>query len=1229
MTDGEPVERHAEPASWTSGARELDSKLDEPERGVRVLEQRVVAITEAAAAVGAWAPIFEAWTVLVRRHEFVTSGEALTIWASSRRSKVDCSGCQPALDFRVFEADLVLGVWPELRWGGRRNAPGHAPSDCEAAWLDLWQTLWRASAPDTGGPDASGRVSKDRLASLIAFSRLAATVFAPRRGDETLGILGRWRLRLLEQVRAFKASAVGAPGAEVLAQPRSGDSDARTAIAAGCCALFHHADLGPSGDFGQRRSFGAALDDLIAAPLPATEASGTAWPKGARRILERLFRFWAVDDAALRALFERALGLVWSDSRKALPTPEAPKPQDVFERIALIGGTNVGKTSFLFGSEHLRRIARDAGRDDDRLPAIKHAWMEGTAATQRIEKERSRWLEGKPSNTQVPELLAATGIHSFQAFEIVDMKGEDLLPQGDAVMEYTMRDLFTFRPPAVLALMLDTVKPLSSNDLVLVERFVMLGRESHEQQSSGIAVTQMPRVHLIANKADSLIVHLRAPLSGVSEPQKSDVALLDAICKKALDLGILMRRAARTRGANSDRPILPLLMREALEAEEFSANPTLGLVVDHLLESEGALMGALISKGATNVILNFTCSAPPEGVPGALAGILSFWSEIWDWAGNRRRQAIEVQRRTFVDQFDKDRGTVNSLLNSTALLLKDGTILEAYDEVIEQAAKSAKTLSESLEIGSLPPAPDGFADWLSGSGKGRLTDLAHAVKVADKAWSDAEFQLITAVDTILGNLITLLGIDPDAKIGSMQDRQRHGNVVFQGRDWLDEKQVMVAGQIAARGLPALIASDELPKQLVQAGKLLESIEEVRRDDGFFLLMEIVQQQQEAIKPEAVLEAALPGGPDANPRLFHRIHGALLDDCFWKNEPWRKDHSRNKSVALLLREESLGIKALLIGRAGTSNPKIPTDWRNTLAPILRLLAEYCPKLPQLAMRRYESDAVKTDVLSKIHARRRVEKLIAALEATLAVHAALHKTPGTAARIRQLTMIEALLPALRELGFDAPAFEALVRRGTTEGRERAVAAKEEGEQPGLTAIVGKLLKQLGRWPNGLLSAVQNQAPIIQPIRAEIAVFRNNLNGRFGTSILPEPNQEEFKSLERAVTRLQVGMRLLEASAGGVQHDKEELAAEMRDLGGKIATMRVAVNAAKETIRTDILVERYWRFLALELENSELAIAKLNDGLGVIDGGIVQVNASLDEVEGRYLMAMKRYFEEGANP
>lgn len=1224
MTDGEPVDRHVQTAPWTTALRELDRRLNEPERGVSVLEQQVAEIAADAVALGTWAPIFEAWTVLVRWHESVTSGEALTIWASNRRETVDYSRLEPALDFRVFEADLVLGVWPELRWGEGGNPPGHAPGEREKAWLDLWEALRRATIADTGDAvaGAGGRASEEKLATFISFSHLAATVFSPRSGNEALGMPAHWRLGLLEQVRAFKAAAVGAPGGETLALPRSGDTRTCRAIASGFCVLFHHASRGFGDKPGQGRSFDAALDDLIAAPLPVTEAPGTVWPNGARRMLERLFRFWAVGDAVLRASLEGALGLVWSDSREALLPPEAPEPQDVVERIALIGGTNVGKTSFLFGSERLRQIERGADSKTDWLPVIKHAWMEGTNAKQRIERERERWLKGERSKTEVPELLAVTGIHSFQSFEIVDMKGEDLLPQGDAVMEYAMRDLFTFRPPAALAIMLDTVAPLSSNDLVSVKRFVRLARESHRQR--------MPPVHLIANKADSLIVSLRKPMSGAVEAQKEDATFVDALCKKALDLGVLMRRAGREQGANRDRSILPFLMREALEAEELSASPTLGVVVDHLLESEGALMQALISEGATNVVLNFTCSAPPGRVPGALAGIRAFWNEIWGWAANRRHQAIEVQRSAFVDRFEKDLSTVNSLLASSALFIDEEKILKSYDDVVKQADENSKTLSERLETGFLPPAPQGFADWLSESDKGRLPGLANAVKHADKAWHVAELQLTTAVDTMIGSLISLLGIDPDAKIETIQDRQRQGNLVNKGRDWLDERQVIVAGREAARSLPALIASDKLPEPLLQAGKLLEKIEESQQDAGFWLLREMVQQQEDMIQSEAGLERALPGGPDANPRLFHHIHGALLDDCFWKNEPWRTNHRKNRSVILLQEEALLGVKALLIGRAGTPNPNIPPDWRYTLAPMLRLLAEYRPKFPQLTMRRYESDAVKADVLTKMLTRRRVEGLIAALEASLAAHAALHKMPGIAARIRQLTMIEALLPALRKLGFDAPAFEELVRRGTTKERERAVVTMEENEAPpGLTAIAKNLRKQLGLWPHGLLSAVQNQAPVIQPIRAEIDVFRTNLSGRFGSRILPEPNQEDPKSLGRAVTSLQVGVRLLEASAGDARHERAELTAELRNLGSKITKMRMAVDAVKETIRTDILVERYQRFLALKLERSAQAIAKLDDGLGVVDGGIVQVDVSLEEVEQRYLMAMKRYFEERANP
>ncbi|MBB3319940.1 hypothetical protein FHT77_005858 [Rhizobium sp. BK181] len=1222
MNDAQLADYHARPAYWTPELDDLCRSLDEPARGVSALEQQVVAVAEAATAAGSWASIFEAWGILARRHEHVTSGEVLTVWASLRRKAVDLERCRPELDFRLFEADLVLGVWPELRWLPDESPPEHASSECEGKWLGLWQMLLQAATADPGADNnATSLLDEDHLAPLVAFSRLIATVFAPRRGDEALGMPARWRLGLLNQVRAFEASAVGAPGGEALARPGSENAGAETAIAAGCCALFHHAGRGLGGSAGRGRTFSAALDDLIAAPLPEAEAPGEAWPDGARRTLERLFRFWAVGDAALKALLEGELGLGWGDARGALPAPDAPAPQDVVERIALVGGTNVGKTSFLFASEHLRRAG--PGGEDDRLPVIQHAWMKDAAAGKRITIQRERWRKGTPSNTERPELIAATGVHSFQAFEIVDMKGEDLLPHDNAVMDYAMRDLFTFRPPAALALMLETVAPLGSRDLVAVERLVTLALNAHDQRSCGSAAGPVPPVHLIANKADRFIMNLRASLLGATaEQQETDAALLGVLCKEALDLGVLMRRA-KLAAVDSDRSIRALLMREALEAEVLSASPTLGVAVDSLLHSEGALLEMLISKGATNVVLNFTCSAAPNGWPGlAITGIRAFWSEIWGWAHERRRKALAVQRCAFVNQTENDLEVVKSLLARNDLRLEDETILKAYDDVVAKASECARTLSTMLENGDLPKAAEDFATWLGRHRENAITGLRDAVDGAGKAAQDEERRLKTAVDMIIGHLITLLGIDPEAKIETLIDRQRHGNIVNKGRDWLDEMQVMVAGQDDARSLPALVASNELPEPLVQAGDLLQNIKAEQQDAGFRLLRQIVEQQKAAIRPEASFETALPGGPDGNPRLFHRIHGALLDDCFWKNEPWRKDHWQNNSVALLQGEALLGVKALLIDRAGGPDPKSPPDWRDTLAPLLRLLAEYYPKFPKLAMQRYESDAVKVGVLAQMATRRRVEGLIAALEASLAVRGSLAETPGIAARVRQLTKIEAMLPAVRELGFDAPAFEALVRRGSAKARSDAIDATEGGA-PRLIKIQESVRKQLERWPRKWFRAVRNTEPLIQPINAELAALRSNLSG-FGSHVLPEPRHAAPKSLDRAVIRLDVGISLLRHTAGDARHERTELAAEMRDLGGKIADMRAAVNAVEETIRTDILVERYRRFLALGLEESALAVASLHDGLGVVDGGIVRAGANLDEIEQRYLTAMRGYFD-----
>ena len=1228
MNDGQLVENYTLPAHWTPELDELDHSLDEPARGVRELEQHVVRITETAAAVGAWAPIFEAWAVLVRRHECVTTGEALTVWASAHRQAVDLGCCRPALDFRAFEADLVLGVWPELRWGEGGSTPGHAPSDCEAAWLGLWQTLWKAAAADLSMRDAevASTLGDGPLAHLVAFSRLTATVFAPRRGDEALGMPARWRLDLLKQVRAFEAAAAGAPGGEALARPHSGDAAADMAIAAGCCVLFHHARRSLVGNAGHGRAFSAALDDLIAAPLPAAEAPGETWRSGGRRNLERLFRFWAAGDAALKAML-KGLGLHWSVASAALPAPNEPAPQDVVERIALIGGTNVGKTSFLFGSEHLRRDASVVGSQDNRLPIIRHAWMKDPTAAKRVNMQRERWRKGMPSNTERPELVAATGVHSFQAFEIVDMKGEDLLPRGNAVMDYAMRDLFNFRPPAALALMLDTVAPLSSRDLESVKRLLILALKAHEPESNGSVTGPVPPVHLIANKADRFITGLRASLMDVAaKPQEADAELLHALCDKALDLGIIMRRAM-AEAQNLGGSILPLLMREALESEVLSESPTLGVAVDHLLENEGALIQALISKGATNVVLNFTCSAAPNGVVGLpFAGIRAFWDEIWGWANERRKQALEVQRSAFVYQPDTNFHTVKALLDCSGLRFDNEQILRLYDDLVVIAEKSAHKLSRKIENDSPPTSAGDFVAWLKEDRNQAITDLGDAVEKAWKAAKEAEDQLNTSVDTIIGHLLTLLGIDPEEAIKELLDRQRHGDVINEAQDWLDQMQATVAGRANARSLPALIASDKLPEPLMQAGLLLKTVKEEQQDAGFRLLKQMVEQQEAAIRATSSMEKALPGGPDSNPRLFHRIHGALLDDCFWKNEPWRKNHWQNNSVALLLAEADLGVKALLVKHARVPDAEGQLDWRHTLAPLLRLLAEYKPKFPQLTMQRFQSDAVKVGVLAQMPTRRRTEKLITALETSLAVRAALTEKPTIAERVRQLIMIEAMLPAVRKLGFDAPSFEALVRHSSAHDRRDAINQNQTNEGAlGLLAIQRSVREQLGLWPRSLLRTRRNTAPVMQTIRANIAASRNDLSSRFGSHILPDSNQENIQSLEVAVTRLQVGMLLLQLTAGDARLERTALVAEMRDMCGKITDMHSAVEVAEKAIRTDILVERYRRFLALGLEESALAVASLHDGLDVVDGGIVRAGASLDEIERRYLATMRSYFDE----
>lgn len=1273
MSDGKLAEKPMQLNYWTPELDELARSLDDPDRGVSVLEQKVVAISKAAAEAGHWAPIFEAWAMLVQRHEWVTTGEALTVWASPCRKMVDYGGCRPALDFREFEADLFLGVWPELRWGERDAPPGDAPGQREAAWLELWQTLWQAAAAQT-----TGGVPETELASLIAFSRLAATVFAPRHGDEALGMPARWRLNLLKQVHAFEAAAVGAPGGEALARPDRGDAEAGKAIAAGCCTLFHHADRSLGSTAGQRGDFSGALDDLIATPPPTTEAPGPAWPERARRILERLFRFWAAGDAVVRALLETALGLDWSDAHVALPAPKAPEPRDVFERIALIGGSNVGKTAFLFGSEHLRRIAGD----DDRFPVIEHAWKKDVAADEFIAKERKRWEKGMPSNTQLHELIATTGIHSFQAFEIVDMNGESLLPPEDAAAEHAMRDVFEYRPPAALVVMLDLDAPLSNRDVESSKRLVTRAQASHcpkppevsrtaeppappvhvignkadkftvslrkvlsktqashcskSPEVSRPAEPPVPPVHLLANKVDKFIVSLREVLlKAAAESQEADAALLDALCEKAFDLGVLMRRAARVR-PNPDCKILPFVMREALEAEELSANPTLGSVVDQLLESKGELLEMLMTTGATNVVLNFTCSLAPGGVPGlALNGISSFWNEIWGWAEHRRCQALGVQRHAFVDQPEKDQDTVNKLLSTEKLRFGDKDILEVYDAVVTQARESAKSLSARIETGDLPPGAERFAGWLRRSSDSSLKRLADAVESAENVAEGAKNELTKAVDDTIGNLIMLLGIDPDTSIDKIIKRpEGNRNIFGDQRAWLDEKQCIVADKNPARSRPALIASDKLPEWLVQAAKLIENIQVDQRDDGFCFLQEMVKAQTGAIRPEAELKNARPGGPDTNPRLFHRSYGALLDDCFWRNESWDEVAPTNRSVTLLEQEamrkdQARTVKALLIGprEEQDPNPNDPSDWQNTLAPMLRLLAECQPKFPQLTVKLHDSDAVKIAVLDQLPTRRRVEGLIAALEASLAVRATLHEPPGIAARVRKLTMIEALLPAFDKLGFDATAFDDLVRHGTPDQRGLAIRA-DEGEL-GLQTIRTTLGDQVGRWPRGLRSMLQNNAQVIQPIRTKVDDLRIQLIGRFGSHILPERNQVGRKSLDRAVTRLQAGVELLAASAGEARQDQAALSAEMQDLGRKIDRMRGAVNEVRETIREDILVERYRRFLRLNLEESAQTIAELNDGLGLIDGGAVLPAVNLDELEIRHKNAIVTYFNRWAGP
>lgn len=1236
MNDSQLVLNRTQPAHWTVALEGLERSLDDPARGVSVLEQWVILLTRAAAELGSWAPVFEGWTVLARRYESVKSGEALTIWVSPQRNAIDLAHCRPTLDFRLFEADLVLGVWPELRWGSGGMWPGHEPSRCNQDWLELWQTIWRSAAEvafhNRTGDDIDQQPPDYQLQSFAAFSRLTAMVFARRRGEESLAMPAEWRLGLLKNVRAFESAAVGAAGGRSLARPGSKDAAAGFAVASGCCALFHHAFRGLDPKARVGRPFGEAMDDLIAAPFPKSEVPGSVWHQGARRNLERLLRFWAASDATLLALLESALRLSWGDARAALPAPEQPAPQEVFERIALLGGSNVGKTSFLFGSEHLRQNTGKQGVENDLLPVIEHAWLEGSAATQEIDVKRQRWRAGQPSRTERPELVAVTGVHSFQAFEIVDMKGEDLAPPINNAMNFALRDIFTFRPPAAIALMLDGGTPLSNSDLQSHGHLVRLAIEAHCRPSSNAqtdpttliqSTGSVPPIHLIANKADLFIAGTS------SEPLVDDAAVVDALCSESIDLGLLMRRAKYAQGSedNDSSIFLSLVMREALESKTLSASPTIGVAVDRLLEREGALISTLMSKQASNVVLNFTCSSAPGGVQDvALAGIGAFWSELWSWAHARRHQALNVQKDGFIDQTEKDGRAVKTLLTSGSLAFAPDTknILAAYKEVVKLAGTRAKIISARLKRGDTPTTVDNFATWLGADGNDGSRELGNAVDRARKHAADAEIRLKAAVDTTISNLITLLGIDPEARLETMLDRQRYGDIVNQGQDWLDEMQGLVAGQRKARSVPPLIASDDLPQPLVQADALLANVESKSQDDGFRLLTQLLEQQRAGVQRTASIEKALPGGPDSNPHLFHRIHGALLDDCFLKNERWRKDRSNESCVALLLRDALLGVKALLIERAGPPNLESTLGWRDTLAPLLRLLAEYKPMFPQLVIRRFDTDAVKVAVLAKMTTRRRVEKLIAALEVSLRVRAQLVKMPGIAARVRQLTTVESMLPALRELGFDATNFEELVRRGSAEERRMAIEGLEDGP-PGLITIQNGVRAQVGLWPRGLLSLIKNTAPALQVIRANIALLRMDLSGRFGSHILPEPNQETSKSLLSAVTSLQAGVRLLEASAGSERHEEKAIEGEMRELGSKIAEMQKEMKDVGELIRTDILVERYRRFLALKLEENESTIGRLNDGLDVVDGGIVRTNAGIPELEGRYLEIMREYFNE----
>lgn len=152
-------------------------------------------------------------------------------------------------------------------------------------------------------------------------------------------------------------------------------------------------------------------------------------------------------------------------------------------------------------------------------------------------------------------------------------------------------------------------------------------------------------------------------------------------------------------------------------------------------------------------------------------------------------------------------------------------------------------------------------------------------------------------------------------------------------------------------------------------------------------------------------------------------------------------------------------------------------------------------------------------------------------------------------------------------------------------------------------------------------------VQEIRAEVSDLRNQLKDPFGGSIWPTLNNENPKSLRQAVKRLQVGERLLDFASGETGHTREALSDALQGLSVRVGEMRKTVDRAEKAIHTDILVERYERFLELRLENYEPCTKKLEDGFGVTDGGILRREANLDQLHERYLEAMRSYFDERA--